>query len=329
MTFPEAMMELFQKNDMDFLIHHPFFCYAFLSDMTSTSLDGRRLSYVFYQVDSKFHLLESLQRNGAEKTLIDLVPYYQEHRVKIDSEEFKRVIHDVIESRYPQYFEKEKEPSRSPSIVKNAQKSPLHQVRQTSPLSPATKPHLCDLAFHNGYLYFGQYQGDALNWKILQVNTNQIILITEKIIDYLPFDTEKGTDFRTSSLCDWLNGEFYLNSFSTPEKERILTTHLGFFENQVQKVFDTKVFLLTNLLSNDFYGSKERRCEATPYAYEKETKWEYPDGRKKSQYSSYFLVSALPEQIRLIDEQGRFQSLFQNRHNIRCGVRPCIRLRIS
>lgn len=80
------------------------------------------------------------------------------------------------------------------------------------------------------HFYFGRCSTDdhggldVLEWRVLRVKSDRLILISDRVIDCKAFDDGKGeVTWETSSLRSWLNGEFYNSCFSDEEKSRILS----------------------------------------------------------------------------------------------------------
>lgn len=69
------------------------------------------------------------------------------------------------------------------------------------------------------YVVFGDY-----NWQVLEVRNGNALIISERILDYLPYNkTAKASTWADCDLREYLNGEFY-NSFSDEDKSRIILT---------------------------------------------------------------------------------------------------------
>ena len=122
----------------------------------------------------------------------------------------------------------------------------------------------------------------ALKWEVIKVEKDRALVITEKAIDQLPFEKtayKAGTiiNWESSSLREYLNGEFYDIVFTNKEKAKILNgdaedaiaivtksnirTDLGACEDTYDKVF---------LLSADeaeelFADNKARQSKTTVY----------------------------------------------------------------
>ncbi|MFZ7102917.1 MAG: stalk domain-containing protein [Peptococcaceae bacterium] len=91
------------------------------------------------------------------------------------------------------------------------------------------------------YLYFGRYTGEPLMWRVMEIdeaNRTATLLLVDVLKDYSEgpaemitniYDDSVATDWQSSVVCDWLNGNDFLNGsylgeqyFSEAEKEAIL-----------------------------------------------------------------------------------------------------------
>ena len=132
---------------------------------------------------------------------------------------------------------------------------------------------------------FGRYcfENDATNnelqWKVLKKEDNRILLITEYVIDVLPFN-KKHTDssWENCDLRQWLNEIFWKYAFSAEEKSFIQTVELKNSGNKlnIKESADTvdKVFLLSldevlEYFGETFNDSIKRYAYPTPYAKSK------------------------------------------------------------
>ena len=132
-------------------------------------------------------------------------------------------------------------------------------------------------------IFFGHYEQDndtsngkePLAWRVLDIQANKILVITDLVIEYLKFDRLKyGTgyyNYETCTLRSWLNGyrerfyqpgdyeygmlsdpiNFYDSAFSDIEKDKILTTTVIQHDNPYYKSYsqgnstEDKIFLLS------------------------------------------------------------------------------------
>lgn len=84
--------------------------------------------------------------------------------------------------------------------------------------------------------YMGTYEQDGntsngtepIEWRVLAVENGKVLLITEKLLDYVLYNNEnESVTWENCSLRVWLNQTFYKNSFSDSERELILKTNIS------------------------------------------------------------------------------------------------------
>jgi hypothetical protein len=122
----------------------------------------------------------------------------------------------------------------------------------------------------------------ALKWEVIKVEKDRALVITEKAIDQLPFEKtayKAGTiiNWESSSLREYLNGEFYDIVFTNKEKAKILNgdaedaiaivtksnirTDLGACEDTYDKVF----LLSADEAEEIFADNTARQSKSTVY----------------------------------------------------------------
>ena len=126
-------------------------------------------------------------------------------------------------------------------------------------------------------VYFGNYYQDLfyergpIEWRVLSVNGDDVFLLSDKIVDYKPYNQSDGScTWENSTLRTWLNGDFYNSAFTDTEKRAIIDTQLA--DNVNDKIY----LLLPEELSNSAYGftdafterSKARQAEMTDYSHD-------------------------------------------------------------
>lgn len=134
-------------------------------------------------------------------------------------------------------------------------------------------------------VYFGNYEQDndlangkeKLAWKVLAVENQNALLISEKILDCRPVDlSESPVTWETCSLRSWLNGEFFEGTFTMKEISAIKTTTVNASMDEDGKVFpgrnntEDKVFLLSSKQAEEYFKSDNaRQAQGTDYAVSK------------------------------------------------------------
>lgn len=87
------------------------------------------------------------------------------------------------------------------------------------------------------YVYFGELEGIPIRWRVLQVNSKELLLMSDKILDRRGFGSFKNClcVWSDSDIRKYLNGEFMNKIFTTSEKKAIIkskvSTAASVFEN--------------------------------------------------------------------------------------------------
>lgn len=144
------------------------------------------------------------------------------------------------------------------------------------------------------HVIYGSYQGEAIEWRILDKKGGDVLLLSEYGLDAQPFDDSgKGRVlWEDSSIRKWLNNDFYNGAFSEEERENIvLSFSEGFDKNNesinveseepywhLERETEDKVFLLSYTELCEYfnpdpersydlqYGHDELLCYPTEYA---------------------------------------------------------------
>ena len=98
---------------------------------------------------------------------------------------------------------------------------------------------------------FGEY-----DWRVLDVQDGEALLVTNRIIEPRKFDSTLADEWEVSELREYLNSDFYDNSFADEEKVRI--TENDTFTGQGYTVSD-KVFLLEHSQAKEFFADDSDR----------------------------------------------------------------------
>lgn len=71
----------------------------------------------------------------------------------------------------------------------------------------------------------GTYENETLSWIVIDVKDGKALLLSEKVIDLVPYNTEKTeVTWETCSLRKWLNEDLYYGSFTDEERQMIVKT---------------------------------------------------------------------------------------------------------
>lgn len=111
---------------------------------------------------------------------------------------------------------------------------------------------------------FGKYEGEDLVWKILDIQDNKLLLLSDKVIDAIPYSRPGEAIWDRCYMKTWLNKIFYNNSFGN-EKKIICPTCL----NKESGLAD-RVFILNSVETIKYLKSdSDRICFPTSHAMKK------------------------------------------------------------
>jgi serine/threonine protein kinase len=71
---------------------------------------------------------------------------------------------------------------------------------------------------------FGGYENQPIEWQVLEVKDNKALLLSKHILFRTAYDKNHSGIWKTSSLRQYLNGEFYENCFTKIEKNAIISS---------------------------------------------------------------------------------------------------------
>ena len=123
----------------------------------------------------------------------------------------------------------------------------LPETDEENPVTePQALPTLAEAVVPGDLIAFGHYEQDndatngpeAITWKVLACESDTALLISERVLDYLPYDTNGSARWDTSSLRAELNGTFYDSAFSDEEKAVMTTSSAEPYDNPVTGVQD-------------------------------------------------------------------------------------------
>lgn len=145
---------------------------------------------------------------------------------------------------------------------------------------------------------FGSYQGEAISWKVLDVKGSKVLIISEKSLDSLSYNSYNiDTTWETCELRTWLNDYFYNDAFNQEEKDAILEsviTNDGNPDNGTYGGPDTEdlVFLLSIDEAEKYFESdSDRQAERTTFAREQAIKWDESNEEDKEGSRPWWLRS--------------------------------------
>jgi type II secretory pathway pseudopilin PulG len=120
-----------------------------------------------------------------------------------------------------------------------------------------------------GNVYFGSYDGEALQWRVLAVKDGKALLITEGIIAQKPYnDEDEGVTWGSCTLRKWLNKDFLSAAFSSEQIQQIELTNLDNPDNPKYhtdggSATDDYVFLLSIDEAEQYFSSRSDRIAKT------------------------------------------------------------------
>ncbi|MEI6579041.1 MAG: DUF6273 domain-containing protein [Eubacteriales bacterium] len=114
---------------------------------------------------------------------------------------------------------------------------------------------------------------DEIAWLVLAVEDGKALLISEKILDAMPYNIHnENITWENSSIRSWLNDGFYNSSFTSTEKLAVATTKVINNDNPIDNTpggNDTqdKVFLLSyKEVKKYFVSDSTRQTKGTDFA---------------------------------------------------------------
>lgn len=123
---------------------------------------------------------------------------------------------------------------------------------------------------------FGQYEGEPLSWRVLDLACGRALLISDKGIESLPYNEEWAMiTWEECTIRKWLGEDFFDAAFTDEEKPRILTTRVlncdnDYYHTKGGNDTDDKVFLLSiDEVKRYFDRDPDRRTQATEHVKSK------------------------------------------------------------
>lgn len=119
---------------------------------------------------------------------------------------------------------------------------------------------------------FGVYEQDndltngkePLEWRVLKIEGNEALCITEYGIDSVAYSTAGGwARWRTATLRDWLSNDFYNAAFTDEEKAAIVTKEITNWREKPST--DPVILLSTDEAKRLFSSHEDRMCTPTAY----------------------------------------------------------------
>lgn len=117
---------------------------------------------------------------------------------------------------------------------------------------------------------FGKYQGQAIEWYVLDQTDGRSLLLSVHALDSRPFSDRPAT-WATSSLRSWLNADFYNQAFTASERSNILLSKLQSkddlkYGTTAGSDTEDHVFLLSASEAQKYLSGDETSASPTEYA---------------------------------------------------------------
>lgn len=131
------------------------------------------------------------------------------------------------------------------------------------------------------HVVYGSYQGEPIEWRILDKKDDEMLLLSEYGLDAQPYDTsgKERVLWKDSTIRKWLNDDFYNRAFSKEEQENIVLSFSEGFEKKNVSV---------NLLGGKPYYHLERETEDKIFLLSYTEMCEYFDPNPDPDEGSYF-----------------------------------------
>ena len=121
-------------------------------------------------------------------------------------------------------------PSHAQTTQDTSAKPTPPPARQTQPTKPTLTSEPRKSYRVGDRIPFGQYPQGAngevrpLEWRVLSVENGRALLITDKLIDAVPYNTKRtNVTWETCTLRKWMNNDFISKAFSSSEQTQIAT----------------------------------------------------------------------------------------------------------
>lgn len=224
--------------------------------------------------------------------------------------------------------------------------TPVKLVLPASMVIPRSKVNQRDI-MPGVIVELGQYYGsgntiEPLKWRVLSVQANEALLITDRIIEYMPYHHKReGVFWDTSDMRKWLNSTFFGFAFTEEERQLVLekehsTTSCAWGYSYAGSVITTKdkVFLLSKDESEQYLQTEEDRVAFPTQRYSEVFKENLYHVEKGSEDPVYWALRSDAKTgnagIYVVSPEGkvicgRMVSLVDDMH----GIRPAIWIRTS
>ena len=122
-----------------------------------------------------------------------------------------------------------------------------------------------DVIEFGSYGYYENGKKLPIKWIVLDVVDGDVLLISEKCLDWQPYNQLSSVTWKDSYVRDWLSS-FACEAFTDREREMIFNVPA---DEENESVFESsdKLFLLSVSEAEKYFQNDQSRiCSATPYA---------------------------------------------------------------
>lgn len=176
-------------------------------------------------------------------------------------------------------------------------------------------------------LEFGNYKGERILWRVLEIENGKAFLLSEKGLDFLPYHRiDEDISWEESDIRKWLNTTFYQNAFSHEEKQVVLRT--GNMDNGGTITEDLVFLLSVEEIYEYLNSSLIRRCYPAESAVSQEIESEYSGGCCRWWLRS---ISRYPGKAESITARGTLGVTERDKQAVsakRTAVRPAIWIQV-
>ncbi|MDR3075500.1 MAG: DUF6273 domain-containing protein [Candidatus Methanoplasma sp.] len=158
---------------------------------------------------------------------------------------------------------------------------------------------------------------EPIQWRVLDRRDGAVLLISEFVLDRLPFDSGTANNWAESGVRKWLNTEFFNTAFNEKEKSAILETE---HVNNAGGNTEDKVFMLSAEEAQTYFKNDgDRQTIKTKYAMKrlwihKAERYAYWWLRSQSVYAGGAVV---------VNAAGHIHDGMKIGTDV-VGVRPCV-----
>ncbi len=243
-----------------------------------------------------------------------------------------------------------KKQSQSTDAVETSGESPSSE-ESTAPLDKKVQKIINGSYTVGSSIRMGKYNNLDIEWIVMEIDdvNHKILVRAKEVFECRQFnDVEKETTWKESCLREWLNSEFYDNSFSEAEKCIISDNKLEFGDASVTD----KIFIPTYDYSFDIVLGN-RRAKATRGAFEnglilyadhkidrpvktQRNRFIYGDDdpytskySPQNSYCDWWLISTDGLFAQYIDGWGDFKTAQPEQYTEKFGVRPMMWIEIQ